>query len=127
MWTFSPMASSRSRTARSTSASRPLRDSRPAMRRKVAIRAAASMLRSLQPLFDPALHRGQRLRQPFRIRAAGLRHVRAPAALAADLRGDEIYELSGFHLRDEVLGDARDQAHLLALGARQHDGAGLQA
>src|SRR5215216_1999104 len=109
------MDSIRSRTASSTSATRPINDSRPAMRRKSAIRPAAVLIaRSrLETLRYPVVDRRERLRQRLGIGAARLRHVRPSAALAADLQGDEVHQVAGLHPGDEVLRHAGDEAHLL--------------
>lgn len=50
------------------------------------------------PLLHPGFYRCQRHRQRRRIGAAGLRHVGAPAALAADLLSNEIHQLAGLEL-----------------------------
>src|SRR6185369_85458 len=84
------------------------------------------MEKPLETLLHPPLYGLERFRQALRIGATGLRHVRAPPALASHLRGDEIHQLSRLHSRDEVLCDAGDEAHLVAFRARQHDRARLE-
>jgi hypothetical protein len=53
-------------------------------------------------LFHPACDRAQRVRQLRRIGAAGLRHVRPPTALAADLLRNMIDQLAGFDLAGKI-------------------------
>ena len=70
--------------------------------------------------------RGQRRCQVFRLRATGLRHVRATATLAADLLSDHVYQLAGLELAGQVGGDAGDQGHLAVGDRSQHDSGRLQ-
>jgi hypothetical protein len=52
-------------------------------------------------------------RHAVRRRAStGLRHVGTPAALAADLLGDEVDQFAGLELAGQIGGDAGDQADL---------------
>src|SRR5579864_6389432 len=79
-----------------------------------------------QPLADPVGYRLQRLRQRRGIRAAGLRHVGAAAALAADLLRDVVDELARLHLAGQVVGHAGDQRHASIRHAREHDRGALE-
>jgi hypothetical protein len=76
-------------------------------------------------LLDPALDRCQRRRQGRGIGATGLRHVGTAAALAADLPGDEIHQLTGLELAGVIRRDPGDQADLAVAGAGKHDGTAL--
>src|SRR6266571_3023888 len=68
---------------------------------------------------DPAGDAGQRLVETGGIRAAALRQVRAPAALAADGLRDLLDELAGLQALAEVLGDGRDEVDLAVDGRAQ--------
>ena len=63
-------------------------------------------------------------RQVFRLDAASLRHIRATAALAADLLCDEIHQFTGLDARGLVSGHASNQANLAIAAIRpEHDDA----
>src|ERR1700693_4736422 len=81
---------------------------------------------TLQAFLHPPSHRSERLGQRRGVGAARLGHVGTPATLAAHLRSDEVHQVAGLYPRDQVLRDARDETHLLALGGGEHDGARLE-
>src|SRR5687767_7725431 len=114
----------RSRTERSICASRPARRTRPAARQYAAMRCSPSGAFTPRParskaLFEPPFDGFERLGKLVRIDTAGLGHVRTSAALATDLLGDEVDEVAGLHLGDEVLGDAGHERNLAVVHRRE--------
>src|ERR1700742_3559298 len=70
---------------------------------------------------DPGRHGLERGAERGRIFAAALRHVRTPAAFAADLPGDIGHEIAGFYLAERLAVHARDERDLaVAAASEQH-------
>src|SRR4051812_23813853 len=74
-----------------------------------------------QPLLHPGPHGLERTGQLVGVGPARLRHVGTPAAFPADLLGDVVHQLSGFHLAGEVGRDAGDERNLAVVDGAKDD------